>query len=128
MSIFGPHEAALQLRAARNEVLASNIANSETPGFKARDLDFKAMLGQESSLQLGLNSSNERHIQINADATVAENLKYRLPTQPSLDGNTVEADVEQAQYAENVIQYRASLMFINGKIRTLRHAISGERS
>ncbi len=126
MDIFGPHAAALQLRAARSEVLATNLANSETPGYKARDIDFRSVLGTESARQVSVMRTDARHIDPDSRAATGD-LMYRVPTQPSLDGNTVEADVEQAQFAENVIQYRASLMFVNGKIKTLRHALTGER-
>lgn len=127
--IFGPHAQALQFRAQRNEVLATNLANADTPGFKARDVEFSTVMQSvQGSAAAGLKTTHAGHIDNQgSNAWSTEDLGYRVPTQPSLDGNTVETDVEQAQFAENVIQYRASLQFVNGKINTLRHALTGER-
>lgn len=124
---FGPHAAALKFRAMRSTVLANNLANADTPGFKARDVSFDQVLGSERSQ--GLSRTHVSHIGAGGatGALSSESLAYRMPTQPTLDGNTVETDIEQAQFAENVVQYRASLMFINGKITGLRHALTGER-
>lgn len=127
--IFGPHAKALQFRAQRNEVLATNLANADTPGYKARDVEFAAVMKNVQGGAAGtLTTTQAGHIGAgSASAWSTQDLGYRVPTQPSLDGNTVETDVEQAQFAENVIQYRASLQFVNGKITTLRHALTGER-
>ncbi len=121
---FGQHAIALKLRAQRTEVLASNIANADTPNYKARDLDFSSVLKAESTGRLALKRTHAAHRDAGGTSGSAE-LKYRLPHQPSQDGNTVEQDVEQAKFAENVVRYRASLAFLNGKIRTLRLAIKG---
>jgi flagellar basal-body rod protein FlgB len=122
-SILGVHEAALLFRAKRMEVLAANLANADTPRYQARDVEFSAVLdGAARQLQ----TTNPRHI--GADAlTARDSLQYRIPHQPSLDGNTVEADLELARYAENAVSYQASLLFANGKISTLRAALSGGR-
>ncbi len=123
---FAQHVAALKLREYRHQVLSSNIANADTPHYKARDIDFAQALktAQASSVRLG--RTNEGHLAgSNAARPGGAELQYRLPTQPSLDGNTVEADVEQAAYAENAIRYRASLNFLDGSIKTLRYAIRG---
>ena len=108
----------------RTEVLASNIANADTPNYKARDLDFGAVLGKEQAGRIAMKKTHAAHRSTGDDVGGAE-LKYRLPHQPSQDGNTVQPDVEQAEFAENVLRYRASLMFLDGKIRTLKLAIKG---
>ena len=108
-TLFGVHGAALQVRGARMGVLASNIANASTPGFKARDIDFRAAL---ASMEGGGN--------VNA-ATM-----YRVPTQTSMDGNTVELSHEQTAFAENAIQYQTTLSFLNGRISTISRALKGE--
>lgn len=122
--LFGIHEQALTMRVRRNEVLANNIANADTPHFKARDLDFRQALSEQSG-RLRLARTSSRHLSEPASGPAGE-LLYRVPMQPSLDGNTVEADVEQAAFAENAIQYQASLMFLSGRINGLRSAITGE--
>ena len=127
-SLFGFHAAALRMRSERNELLARNLAHADTPGFQARDVDFKeAMANATGEAATKLRRTHGAHLENPHTGALGTTIKYRIPLQPSVDGNTVEADVEQAQFAENVVQYRASLSFINGKIRTLRHAISGER-
>lgn len=119
------HENALRFRAHRNEVLASNIANADTPNYKARDLDFAAALKGARSQTLGLAKTSEMHREAWGTSRSGGKLVYRNPMQPTLDGNTVEADVEQAKFAENAVQYRASLRFLDGSIRTLKYAIRG---
>ncbi len=111
--IFGIYGDALALHAQRLSMLASNIANAATPNYKARDLDFgKAM----ASIVDGetWSDSADRHI------------GYRVPLQPSLDGNTVELSTEQTLFAENAVQYRTTLSFLDGRIGTLRRAMKGE--
>ena len=125
-SILGVHEAALLYRARRMEVLAANLANADTPSFKARDLDFAAVLDDRLAAAGTLTATNARHLRAVTPATHAE-LKYRIPHQPSLDGNTVEADLELARYAENAVSYQASLLFASGRIATLRTALTGGR-
>ncbi len=125
-SIFGVHEAALVFRAQRMEVLAANLANADTPHYLARDMQFSdALAGAASGVDVAVTDS--RHISP-APAAGREVLKYRVPHQPSLDGNTVESDLELARYAENAVSYQASLMFINGRVSTLRSALSAVRA
>ena len=119
------YEDALRFRAHRNEVLASNIANADTPNYKARDLDFGAALKSARSQTLDMSKTSELHRSAWGTSRSDGNLMYRIPVQPTLDGNTVEADVEQAKFAENAVQYRASLAFLDGSIRTLKYAIKG---
>lgn len=122
---FANHEQALELRALRNKVLASNIANADTPNYKARDVDFGSALKSAQSGQLRLQKTSEMHQSSWNTEGVGSSVKYRIPTQPSLDGNTVQTDVEQAAFAENAVQYRASLAFLDGQIRGLRYALRG---
>lgn len=112
-SLFGIHGAALELRSQRLGLLSSNIANAATPGFKARDIDFRTAL--DARLQ---GASSDR---ATADAT-----QYRVPMMPSLDGNTVELATEQAAFAENAVGYSATLSFIRGRVDTVTRALRGE--
>ena len=121
---------ALSLRAERQQVLAGNIANADTPHYQARDFDFTAVLQQavsgrgEAGLRLATTSPG--HAQGNAAAGAVSALMYRQSTQPSADGNTVDMDVERAQFAENAFYYEAGLSFLTGRIRTLQTAIQGQ--
>ncbi len=126
-SIFGIHERALYAAADRVGVLATNIANADTPNFKARDYDFAAVLaGTSEEGGIALTRTHVGHLPVvDAGATSAD-LKYRIPYQPSLDGNTVEAPVEHAKFAENAMRYQASLDFINRRIATLTTALTGQ--
>ena len=127
-NLFGIHESALLLYGQRVGVLASNMANADTPGYKARDIDFAAVLGAGGSEQapLALATTRAGHIgTMGIDGSAAE-VKYRNPFQASLDGNTVEMAVEQAAFAENNVRYQASLQLINGHIAELQSAISGQ--
>ncbi|NNF17072.1 MAG: flagellar basal body rod protein FlgB [Gammaproteobacteria bacterium] len=126
--ILGIHAQALTLWGRRNEVLAANIANSDTPNYKARDIDFAATLGRTRANSLQMTTTHSAHQSVGGAGSAAGRngeLLYRIPHQPSLDGNTVEADVEQAKFGENALRYQASLMFISGRMRSLRAAIAG---
>ena len=98
---LGVHADALKLQSKRMEVIADNLANSDTPGYKARDIDFRAAMA-------------------NAD------LKYRVPLAPALDGNTVDAQQEQAAFADNTVRYQATLTFLSSRFRGLMTAITGQ--
>ena len=124
--LFGIHEQALKLRAFRSEVIASNLANADTPNYKSKDFDFKSVLQQEVGQSSGLKTTNPRHISTSSSVVPADQLKFQIPTKPSLDGNTVDSQKEQTSFAENEIQYQATLRFINGRISSLRAAIKGE--
>jgi flagellar basal-body rod protein FlgB len=121
---LGIHPNAMQLRAARAEILANNLANSDTPNFKARDMDFKAMLNAESQRGLAMKVTNPSHQRGTID-TNAE-LLYRNPYQPSIDGNTVDSQMEQGFYTDNALRYDASFQFLNGKFKGLSAAIKGQ--
>ncbi|MEE4201638.1 flagellar basal body rod protein FlgB [Erythrobacter sp.] len=114
-SLFGIHGAALELRSQRMGVIAANIANAATPGFKARDLNFGAALDARLAQKAG------------APAAAADpQLLYRRGGLPSLDGNTVELGREQVAFAENALAYSATLSFVQGKVNTLTRALKGE--
>lgn len=119
------HEHALRFRALRNQVLSSNIANADTPNYKARDLDFSTALKGARESTINLTRTSDLHKQAWGTTTHGSKMMYRVPSQPTLDGNTVAIDVEQAAFAENALQYRASLAFLDGTIRTLRYALKG---
>ncbi|WP_196137286.1 flagellar basal body rod protein FlgB [Aliikangiella sp. G2MR2-5] len=124
---FGIHEQALELRAQRAKVLANNLANADTPNFKAQDIDFTQALKQASE---GLSSSLARTHDMHLDSKLGREipgLSYRIPNMPDTgDGNSVDAQVEQAKFAENALQYQTSLKFLNGKIKGLLTALKGE--
>jgi flagellar basal-body rod protein FlgB len=123
---FGVHALAVQLRSQRTELLAANIANADTPGFKARDLDFQAVLRRTAETGEGLRVTHERHLHANGATAGQAPVLYRVPTQPSLDGNTVDVQQEQAAFAENAVRYQASLEFLSGRVRGLITAIKGQ--
>jgi flagellar basal-body rod protein FlgB len=124
---FGIHERALILRAQRGQLLASNLANADTPNYKARDIDFKSVLNQAQPPQrtVQLEVTHAQHIRSDASKRPVT-LLYRVPEQASLDGNTVDSKVEQAEFAENAVQYQASLTILGARIRGLLSAIRGE--
>lgn len=126
---IGVHAQALQLRARRGELLANNLANADTPGFKARDIDFRhalASAGQPgAALQLSTTSGNHLRTGALGGAGTGES-QYRVPLAPPLDGNTVDAQIEQAAFAENAVRYQATLNFLNARFRGLMTAITGQ--
>lgn len=128
-SYLGIHPAALRVRAQRTELLANNLANADTPKFKARDIDFRAALAEAGSKDapIHMNATNTKHIAPgSAAAGGTPELKYRTPLAPSLDGNTVDVQLEQAAFAENAVRYQASLTFLSSKFRALMTAITGQ--
>jgi flagellar basal-body rod protein FlgB len=123
---FGIHERALLLRSQRAEVLAANLANADTPGYQARDFDFKAMLANEVDNSSRLRTTSSQHIQTEEGMVPPAQLLYRTPMQPSLDGNTVDAEQEHTAFSSNAVEYQATLTFINSKIAGIRKALRGE--
>ena len=129
---LGVHTRALMLESRRTELLANNLANADTPGFKSRDIDFKAALaaaGEGAGGTLPLRATQPRHqgLAAGADAAAAPaELKYRVPLAPALDGNTVDANLEQSSFAENAVRYQATLTFLSSKFRSLITAITGQ--
>ncbi len=133
-NVFGVHQYTLDVRTKRAEVLAGNLANAETPGYKARDLDFGLALSEASKRQLTkpdklpeehMDLTNERHMddsQLDDDPELT--LKYRLPYQADTgNGNSVEVNSERMKYVQNTLEYQASLQFLNGRITKLMSAL-----
>ena len=127
------HATALTLRSERQRLIASNIANADTPHYKARDLDFKSALesamggkaGAGGPVELARTSSG--HIGAKGNGGAFEQaMKYRTETQSSVDGNTVDMDIERSAFAENSVQYEALLTFISGRLRTMQQAVQGQ--
>lgn len=124
-SYFGIHAKALTARDQRASQLANNLANLNTPNYKAQDVDFNEILtanmaGSGQKMEI----TSPQHINTNAD--FSSHLKYRAATQTSLDGNTVDKDVETAAFAKNAMNYQSSLSFLNGKIKSMMTALRGE--
>ena len=124
-NLFGLHTQALDLWQRRSEVLASNLANADTPGYLARDVDFKKALSSASGQNESLPMAITQQGQINPQAQAADQLAFRTPGLPTMDGNTVDTQVEQANFAANGVHYQASLSFITAQIHMLRTAITG---
>ena len=127
---FNFSQKALGLRAYRTEVLAGNMANAETPYYKAVDFDFasamRASLSGSSGKDLALNATDARHFSTNpAGGAGSAALQYRDAVQPSVDGNTVDMDVERGAFMDNALQYQSTLSFMNNRIATLKSAIAG---
>lgn len=122
---LGIHEQALLFRSRRAEVLGNNLANADTPNFKARDLDFAAALQSADGQSLTPVRTHNNHMNIQGNVAEAA-LRYRVPTQPSVDGNTVESQLEFARYAKNALDFQASFQFLNSKFTGLKNAIRGE--
>jgi len=125
-NLFGIHATALKLRANRAELLASNIANADTPNYKARDIDFKQALKLAGTNSSDMMMTDARHINTTSMSKMGTEVMYRIPNQPSLDGNTVDLQTERSAFMENSMMYQASLRFLNGKIGGLMTAIRGE--
>ncbi|WP_428035644.1 flagellar basal body rod protein FlgB [Amphritea sp.] len=126
---LGIHEKAVGLRIQRAEILANNIANSDTPNYKARDIDFKSILQgvqQDGQQPLPMARTREGHNSGLINPEFAAELMYRTPSQPSVDGNTVDVQEEMARYTKNAVDYQASFQFLNKKFKGLSNAIRGE--
>jgi flagellar basal-body rod protein FlgB len=126
-SALGIHADALTFRAHRTEVLANNIANSDTPNFKARDVDFKQVLESKMTHSpLHLQKTQGGHIDGLVNPDFAADLMYRIPFQPAVDGNTVEVQEEISRFTDNSLRYQASFEFLNSKFSGITKAIKGE--
>lgn len=120
---------ALQLRAQRQQIIASNIANVDTPGYIARDIDFNAALQDAVSGRSapGMTQTSSGHRTITSrDGLIGNALAYTVQTQPSLDGNSVDLDQQRANFTDNAIRYESTLRFINGHVKTMLSAITGQ--
>ncbi|MBS0378659.1 MAG: flagellar basal body rod protein FlgB [Proteobacteria bacterium] len=129
---LGVHQDALKLYARRTAVLANNLANADTPNFKAQDIDFKSVLAQSGNgsttgTKPALATTHAMHVSTAPDAAMTDGaLKYRVPLAPSLDGNTVDPQLEQAAFADNTVRYQAALAFLSDKFKGLMTAITGQ--
>lgn len=125
---FGLFPQAMELRGRRAEILANNLANGDTPGFLARDVDFKDVLSGmmgESTATTPLQATQGRHAQDLLSPDSINGLMYRLSGQPSVDGNTVDVQKERTEFVRNTQEFQAALTFLNGKIKGLLTAIKG---
>jgi len=124
---LGVQADALKVQSRRMEVLANNLANVDTPNFKARDIDFRAALAAAGNAEapVRLATTNAGHVASDPTAEASADLKYRVPLAPSLDGNTVDAQQEQAAFADNTVRYQATLTFLSARFRSLMTAITG---
>ena len=126
--LFGIHAQALTLRGQRAELLAANLANADTPNYKAKDIDFEIALNaaQKSNVRSGVSlmRSQSGHISNELEGMASNGIRYRIPSNPSLDGNTVDSDFEKTAFSENALRYQISLSIqskkISGLVRTLR--------
>jgi flagellar basal-body rod protein FlgB len=126
---LGVHADALKVRGQRTELLARNLANADTPGFKAQDIDFRAALAAAGGADkpVAMRATDAQHIGTPGGAADAPaSLKYRTPLAPSLDGNTVDVQMEQAAFAENAVRFQATLSFLSARFRGLMTAITGQ--
>ena len=122
-TLFGIHADALQLKARRMEVLSTNIANADTPGFKAKDVDFRTVLGWQLGVG-GLNATHARHWRGPGHADNGE--VFSIPYNPAVDGNTVEIGLEQAKFGKAAVEYQATLDFLQGRVTAYKRALKGE--
>ena len=129
---FDLHTRALGLANQRLELLADNVANADTPNYKARDIDFRVAMQNASrsgglGSDLALTATRAGHLQASGTGPNTTTPLYRVPDQPTLDGNTVDSHRENAAIAETSVRYQAALTFLSGSIRELRDAITGGR-
>ena len=123
---LGVHPYALQVRAERAQILAGNLANVDTPGYLARDIDYKQILGEVASRVASGNQSTDQSTDSSTRASLdLQEPLYRIPFQTSADGNTAELGVEQAKFGNNSMDFQTSLTFLNMKINGLAKAIEG---
>ncbi|PWG62314.1 flagellar basal body rod protein FlgB [Sediminicurvatus halobius] len=124
---LGPAADALQLHERRTQLLAENIANADTPNYKARDLDFRAAMRQAAGDGgLALNRTSAGHLTPPGSSVGNPTPQYRVPANPSLDGNTVELDQERGRFAESTVNYQASLQFLGSRFTGLINALRRE--
>ncbi len=121
---------ALHLLDSRQNILAANIANADTPGYRARDIDFSAQLqqavsqGRNTANGVSLTLTSGRHIAVQPFSRMANDVLYRIPDQPSADGNTVDMDRERVQFADNSVKYQTGLTLINSQLKSMMTVLS----
>jgi flagellar basal-body rod protein FlgB len=121
--VFGVSPQALTIRSQRFELISANLANADTPGYKAMDIDFAAALSKAQSEVAAPRRTHQMHMAIGG---AAQELKYRVPTQAALDGNTVETEREHSAFMDNAIRYQASLNFLDSRIKSMMSALRGD--
>jgi flagellar basal-body rod protein FlgB len=127
-SYLGVHADALKLQSRRMDVIADNLANVDTPNYTARDLDFRSARAAASGgpdAPVTMTTTNPNHLGNDPTSTSSTDLKYRVPLAPSLDGNTVDAQQEQAAFADSTVRYQATLTFLSARFKSLMTAITG---
>lgn len=122
---LGIHEQALQVRSRRLETLAQNIANADTPHFKARDVDFRAVMDRAHQHDTQMNATRSGHYDIGQNVS-PDGMRFRTPFNTSFDGNTVEMSVEQAHYGKAAADYQATLQFLESRVSGVRKALRGD--
>lgn len=122
---LGIHPQALMLRARRAELLATNLANADTPNYRARDIDFRRILAGQNSMNT-INTTRDGHFGPTSNGAFDADLMYRMPDQPSLDQNTVDVAAERARFLDNSLRYQASLRFLDGRFSGIKAALRGE--
>ncbi|EAQ66423.1 flagellar basal-body rod protein FlgB [Marinomonas sp. MED121] len=127
-SAFAGHDKFLKFRSDRSAVLANNIANADTPNYKARDISFSSAMSKAQNDALKMRSTNTKHFErATKSIKEEESLFYRVASQPSLDGNTVDLQREQAEFAQNSLKFDTSFMFLDRKISSMKKALNGGR-
>ncbi len=124
---LGIHTSALEFRARRSEVLANNLVISDTPNYKARDISFSDVLANQDVPRMKLRTTRNGHMDGRVES-LSTDLKYRTPLQPSLDGNTVDPEIEETNYMRNALEFQTSFTFLSGKFRSLSSAIRGQQT
>ena len=122
---LGVHEQALQVKSQRLEVLAQNIANADTPNYKSRDIDFKAVMKETQLQGAAMQVTNKGHFAVGQELN-PDGMRYRIPFNTSFDGNTVEMSVEQANYGKAAADYQATLNFLENRVSGIRKALRGD--
>ena len=124
---LGIHDDALLMRSKRTELLAANMANADTPGYKAKDIDFKQALSnaQQGNSGFKMTTTSDKHITGNG-FSLNQDVKFRNVAQPSVDGNTVDTNIEKAEFAKNAMQYSASLRFLDGKFSAIKKVLKAQ--
>lgn len=123
---LGVHPQALGLAQKRTEILGANLANADTPNYKARDIDFEGAMRSALDRQKGLQMSRTNQGHMGPRGAEPGQIQYRVPQQPSIDGNTVDAAEEQVRFAENTMRYMASLEFVESSFQKLKKAVRGQ--
>ena len=123
-NILGIHAQALEFRSKRTELLAENMANADTPNYKARDISFERAMESAMGGPAKIKRTHSRHLEATGEANAA--VQYRVPLHPSLDGNTVSPHLEKAEFAENALRYQASLLFVNRRLNSIKNAMKDQ--